>query len=155
MSQYYDTIIVGAGSSGCVLAARLSEDPSHRVLLLEAGPDYLERDLPEELARTGLAASWPHEWGEQVESVRGRRLPYLRGRGIGGSSSTNGCVAIRPEPEDFESWPRGWQWADVLPCFRRAERDLDFPDAPWHGDSGPIPIRRAPRQDWSPLQSAF
>ncbi|MBW1883146.1 MAG: GMC family oxidoreductase N-terminal domain-containing protein [Deltaproteobacteria bacterium] len=155
MSQSYDTIIVGAGSSGCVLATRLSEDPSHRVLLLEAGPDYLERDLPDELARTGMAASWPHEWGEQVESVRGRRLPYLRGRGIGGSSSTNGCVAIRPEPADFESWPRGWQWADVLPSFRRAEHDLDFPDAPWHGDSGPIPVLRAPQDDWSPLQSAF
>ena len=155
MSQLYDTIIVGAGSSGCVLATRLSEDPAHRVLLLEAGPDYLERDLPQELARTGMAASWPHEWGEQVESVRGWRLPYLRGRGIGGSSSTNGCVAIRPEPPDFESWPRGWQWADVLPFFRRAERDLDFPDAPWHGDSGPIPISRARQEDWSPLQSAF
>ncbi len=155
MSQIYDTIILGAGSSGCVLATRLSEDPSHRVLLLEAGPDYLERDLPEELALTGMAASWPHEWGEQVESVRGRRLPYLRGRGIGGSSSTNGCVAIRPEPPDFESWPRGWQWADVLPFFRRAERDVDFPDAPWHGDSGPIPIVRFCQDDWSPLQSAF
>jgi len=155
MIDRYDTILVGAGSSGCTLAARLSEDPSHRVLLLEAGPDYREKDLPEELVYLGRSATGPHEWGDEVRSIRDRRLPYLRGRAVGGSSSTNGGVAIRPEPPDFESWPRGWQWDDILPFFRRAERDLDFPDAPWHGDSGPIPVVRAKEDEWSPLTKRF
>jgi choline dehydrogenase len=138
-----------------VLAARLSEDPSRRVLLLEAGPDYRAADLPDELRYLGRPIAWPHEWGDRVHSIGGRLLAYLRGRGIGGSSATNGGVAMRAEPEDFASWPGGFGWDDMLPCFRRLERDLDFPDAPWHGSDGPIPITRWPRERWAPYQHAF
>jgi choline dehydrogenase len=151
----HDLIVVGGGSAGCVLAARMSEDPARRVLLLEAGPDYRAADLPEALRYLGRPVSWPHEWGDRVLSIRGRSLPYLRGRGIGGSSSTNGGVALRAEPDDLASWPPGWNWSDMLPSFRQLERDLEFGQAPWHGSEGPIPITRWPREQWAPYQTAF
>ena len=155
LTQSWDTIIVGAGSSGCTLAARLSEDSSRRVLLLEAGPDYRVAELPDDLRWLWQGCDDPHEWGETATTIDERVVPYLRGRCVGGSSSTNGGVALRPEPRDFEHWPRGWQWHDMLVAFRRLERDFDFPDAPYHGSAGPIPVLRYPVERWAPFQRAF
>ena len=99
--------------------------------------------------------AWPYDWRDQVTSAEGRLLHYGRGRGVGGSSSTNGGVAMRPEPVDVDRWGDGWRWDDLLPDLSRIERDVDFGDRPWHGADGPVPIERWPRDTWSPLQAGF
>ena len=144
----FEVIVVGAGSAGCVVAARLSA--THDVLLVEAGP----ASLPAELRRLSQPIRAPYDWGDTVDSDN-RALKYARGRVVGGSSATNGAVALRPEPEDFHTWPAGWSWDDMLPRLNRIEHDLDFGDRPYHGTGGPIPITRHAPADWAPFQAAF
>ena len=132
----YDEIIVGAGSAGAVLAARLSEDPDHTVLLLEAGPDYASiEEMPDDLLKPWV--SWAdHDWGFEAEAAPGRTIKLHRGKVVGGSSAVNGTIALRGVPGDFQAWvDQGndeWSWEKVLPAYRRLESDPEGGDFQRH-----------------------
>ena len=160
MTQRYDYIIVGAGSAGCVLAARLTETPGVRVLLLEAGrPDNSwQIDMP--AAVGSLLSSDRFNWNyisEPEPYLDGRRLTHPRGKVLGGSSSINGMVYIRGHAKDYDGWARagaaGWSYADVLPYFKRAEQHFLGGDS-YHGAEGPLAVF-APDFRQSPLAAAF
>lgn len=149
MQRAFDYIVVGAGSAGCALAARLSENPGNSILLLEAGG----RDWSPLLSAPGGllpimlsgAYAWPYQSAPQ-RHLDQRTLYLPRGKVLGGSSSINGMVYCRGVPADYDDWAArgnpGWSYAEVLPYFRRSETYLPGAD-PWHGDSGPVQVSRS------------
>lgn len=162
----FDDVIVGGGSAGCVLAARLSADPARRVLLLEAGIDTPPGAVPEALLDSypmalfhGDRYVWPGLSAATTRTADGRVLSraYEQARVMGGGSSINVQAANRGLPRDYDEWAvlgaHGWGWADVLPYFRRLECDLDC-DGPLHGRDGPIPIRRIGTEAMPPFGRA-
>jgi choline dehydrogenase len=145
----YDYVIVGAGSAGCVLAARLTEDPACRVLLLEAGGEGDAAAIQTPALYAQLQDS-PCDWGDRTTpqpGLGGRRIFMPQGRALGGSSAINYMIYIRGHPADYDGWCAagnpGWSYRDVLPYFRRSERNLHFDDH-YHGRAGPLAVSSHP-----------
>ncbi len=146
MTEISDYVVVGGGTAGCILAARLSEDPSARVTLLEAGPP--DKDIwihiPAGYAR--LSKSRRYDWGYATEpepELHDRVIAWPRGKVLGGSGSVNGLVFLRGSPHDYDRWAqagaRGWSWEDVAPTFRQME-DWEGAAGATRGKGGPIPV---------------
>ncbi|MFI1928990.1 GMC family oxidoreductase [Streptomyces sp. NPDC020330] len=177
----WEYVIVGAGSAGAVTAARLAARDAGDVLLLEAGEDQPRpRDRTHPLADAGRLVLAGHNWDYRAnlrtsdsswqEVIQGRaggraaaralweRFPYQLGKVVGGGSAVNGAIALRGLPRDFAAWEAGgnpdWSWEQVLPFYKDIENDADFPGR-LHGDSGPLPIRRTPREQVHRLDAAF
>ena len=116
-------------------------------------------DTPFDLINSHNNSYTDHDWGFAYQPTQHRSDRFPRGRVVGGSSAVNTTIALRGMPEDYDEWAEvssdHWSWRNVLPAFKRLERDLDFPDAPYHGDSGPITIRRYPPAELVPQQQAF
>ncbi len=156
----YDFVIIGAGSAGAVLAARLSEDPQLRVLLVEAGPSDRSWRINMPSAVGSLLKSERFNWNYLSDAepfLDGRQLTHPRGRVLGGSSAINGMVYIRGHARDYDGWAeaglRGWSYAEVLPYFKRAENHASGADD-YHGAAGPLEVF-APDLSTTPLGAAF
>lgn len=156
----FDYVIVGAGTGGCVMAARLAEDPSARVCLIEAGGSdrhpFVRTPALVAAAIASKRLNWHFQTVPQPE-LHGRRVPQPRGRVVGGSGSINGMVYSRGHPADYDDWAvagaTGWDFAHVLPYFLRTENNEDLPESAYHAHGGPVNVRRP----WppNPLNLAF
>jgi choline dehydrogenase len=154
-----DVLIVGGGSAGAVMATRLSEDPTRRVLLLEAGPAYAPDAYPVDLLNANVVADPAHDWGYTSRgSATSPQIPTPRGKVLGGSSAVNATVAIRARPADLAQWASygvdGWSYEEVLPTFKQIENTPTGDDA-YHGRTGPLSVRQRSDEELTPSLLGF
>ncbi|EAA9302820.1 GMC family oxidoreductase [Salmonella enterica] len=179
IASHYNYIVVGGGTSGCIMASRLSENEHKSVLLLESGPRSNAADSNSPLNDASRLVLENYNW-QYIANVHGtdqysqflenkisstptldRRKPfsYRLGKVIGGSSAINGAVALRALPDDFSNWTSmgcsGWTWQDAIPWYCKMENDCDIKASKLHGQSGPLLLHRPKPQDILPIEKAF
>jgi choline dehydrogenase len=161
----YDYIVVGSGSAGAIIAARLAEDPDVSVLLIEAGGSdrttFVRKPGMISLVQQVDQLKKKVDWGFYTvpqKNLNGRRITFTRGKVVGGSSSVNGMIYLRGNKQNYDDWAaagcEGWSFADVLPFYKKLEDHQDG-ESEYHGAGGPIRVSRHPKEEISPVSVAF